>query len=81
MSYNVDGFCDKNKDLLFNDLIELCASSNNKFIRDLFPEVGTMDKKRPTTSGFKIKVIFTYLPLPLNSELLTKILFYVITKK
>lgn len=55
VTYNVDGFVDKNKDLLFNDLIELGAMSQNSFIRNLFPEVGTLDKKRPTTAGFKIK--------------------------
>lgn len=56
VSYNVDGFVDKNKDLLFNDLIEVGAMSNNRFISSLFPEAGTLDKKRPTTAGFKIKV-------------------------
>ena len=30
--------------------------SQDSFIRNLFPEVGTLDKKRPTTAGFKIKV-------------------------
>ena len=56
VTYDVDGFVDKNKDLLFNDLIELGAMSQDSFIRNLFPEVGTLDKKRPTTAGFKIKV-------------------------
>ena len=60
MTYNVDGFVDKNKDLLFNDLIELGGMSSNPFIRNLFPEVGTLDKKRPTTAGFKIKVCNFY---------------------
>jgi len=55
VSYNVDGFVDKNKDLLFNDLVELGAMSQSNFIRALFPEVATLDKKRPTTAGFKIK--------------------------
>ena len=37
------------------DLIELCGCSNSELIASLFPEVGTKEKKRPTTAGFKIK--------------------------
>eukprot|EP01100_Stratorugosa_tubuloviscum_P010245 TRINITY_DN4375_c0_g1_i1.p1 TRINITY_DN4375_c0_g1~~TRINITY_DN4375_c0_g1_i1.p1 ORF type:complete len:1161 (+),score=613.34 TRINITY_DN4375_c0_g1_i1:148-3630(+) len=54
--YNADGFCDKNKDLLINDLIEICQMCGSQFINSLFPEsAGKDDKKRPTTAGFKIK--------------------------
>jgi myosin I len=53
----VEGFCDKNKDMLFNDLIELTQCTSSTFIGSLFPEAANMgDKKRPTTAGFKIKV-------------------------
>ena len=48
---------DKNKDTLFNDLIEVIQTSQNGFLVQLFPEdVKSAQKKRPTTAGFKIKV-------------------------
>lgn len=54
--YSVDGFCDKNKDLLFNDLIDLAHCTNSAFVQSLFPEAKTAaDKRRPTTAGTKIK--------------------------
>uniref|UniRef100_A0A7M4FW44 Unconventional myosin-Ie-like n=1 Tax=Crocodylus porosus TaxID=8502 RepID=A0A7M4FW44_CROPO len=56
VSYDVEGFCERNRDVLFNDLIELMQSSELPFIRDLFPENIHMEKKgRPTTAGSKIK--------------------------
>lgn len=56
MTYNVDGFCERNKDVLNNDLIELMQSSESAFVRNLFPEVvDRSSKKRPITAGAKIK--------------------------
>ncbi|XP_006032794.1 unconventional myosin-Ie-like [Alligator sinensis] len=56
VSYDVEGFCERNRDVLFSDLIELMQSSELPFIRDLFPEnVHTEKKGRPTTAGSKIK--------------------------
>lgn len=56
VTYNVDGFSDKNKDTLFGDIILAIQTSNNKFLLSLFPEdVSSPQKKRPTTAGFKIK--------------------------
>jgi len=54
--YNTDGFCDKNRDLLVNDLIDLAHCTQSWLIQDLFPEAKTVaDKRRPTSAGFKIK--------------------------
>ncbi|PRP79992.1 hypothetical protein PROFUN_12279 [Planoprotostelium fungivorum] len=54
--YNTDGFCDKNRDLLVNDLIDLAHCTQSWLIQDLFPEAKTIaDKRRPTSAGFKIK--------------------------
>ena len=36
VTYDVDNFVEKNKDILFVDLIELMKSSKNKFIQKLF---------------------------------------------
>ncbi|KFQ49369.1 Unconventional myosin-If, partial [Nestor notabilis] len=56
VSYDVNSFCERNRDVLFTDLIELMQSSEYGFIRMLFPEKLDSDKKgRPTTAGSKIK--------------------------
>ncbi|KAF7211942.1 unconventional myosin-Ie isoform X2 [Nothobranchius furzeri] len=56
VSYDADGFCERNRDVLFTDLIELMQSSEIGFIRALFPENLSAEKKgRPTTAGSKIK--------------------------
>uniref|UniRef100_A0A3P9QJM2 Osteoclast-stimulating factor 1 n=1 Tax=Poecilia reticulata TaxID=8081 RepID=A0A3P9QJM2_POERE len=56
VSYDADGFCERNRDVLFTDLIELMQSSEISFIRALFPENLNAEKKgRPTTAGSKIK--------------------------
>ncbi|MBN3282750.1 MYO1F protein, partial [Polyodon spathula] len=56
VSYDINGFCERNRDVLFTDLIELMQSSEYAFIRGLFPESLNTDKKsRPTTASMKIK--------------------------
>ncbi|XP_049910738.1 unconventional myosin-Ie isoform X2 [Epinephelus moara] len=56
VSYDAEGFCERNRDVLFTDLIELMQSSDIAFIRALFPENLNAEKKgRPTTAGSKIK--------------------------
>ncbi|XP_077576442.1 myosin IEb isoform X2 [Stigmatopora nigra] len=56
VSYDVSGFCERNRDVLFNDIIELMQGSEFPFIRALFPENPNGDKRgRPTTAGSKIK--------------------------
>lgn len=57
VEYSVDGMMDRNKDTLYNDLVEVCNKSASQVIRSLFPEqLSAKDnKKRPTTAAFKIK--------------------------
>ncbi|XP_039974336.1 myosin IEb [Xiphias gladius] len=56
VSYDVSGFCERNRDVLFNDIIELMQSSEFPFIRALFPESLEAEKRgRPTTASSKIK--------------------------
>ena len=38
VEYNVNGFCERTKDVLNNDVIELMQSTTNAFIKSLFPE-------------------------------------------
>ncbi|XP_067131867.1 unconventional myosin-Ie-like [Centruroides vittatus] len=56
VSYDVDGFSERNRDLLFTDIIQVMQTSQNPFVVKLFPEVvsGTV-RNRPTTAGSKIK--------------------------
>lgn len=56
VEYNAQGFCERNRDVLFQDLIELMKSSENDFIAGLFPEtVDRNQRSRPTTVSTKIK--------------------------
>jgi len=57
VNYDVDGFCEKNKDVLFVDLIEMVKGSQSRLIQTLFAgdKVERGGKKRPTTAGSKIK--------------------------
>nr|XP_057908697.1 myosin IEb isoform X1 [Doryrhamphus excisus] len=56
VSYDVSGFCERNRDVLFNDIIELMQGSEFPFIRALFPENLEAEKRgRPSTASSKIK--------------------------
>ncbi|KAK3585324.1 hypothetical protein CHS0354_040273 [Potamilus streckersoni] len=56
VQYDIDGFCERNRDVLFSDLILLMQSSENEFIASLFPEsVDVQSKGRPSTASSKIK--------------------------
>jgi myosin I len=56
VKYNVDGFLDKNNDLLYRDLKEAMSVSRNGIMKRLFPQSEYLNsKKRPETAitGFK----------------------------
>jgi len=54
--YNVDAFIDKNKDLLFRDLVYCMNSSSNTVVKQLFPESpDAIDLKRPDSAGTQFK--------------------------
>ena len=54
--YNVDAFLDKNKDLLFKDLMYCMNSSASESIKALFPEgPNSVDLKRPESAGTQFK--------------------------
>lgn len=56
VEYNTMGMVDKNKDTLYNDLINLAQATASPLLPQLFPESATADdKRRPTTAGFKLK--------------------------
>ena len=51
----MDGFCERNKDVLNNDVIELMQSTTNAFIKSLFPENLVRMTKNLTGSKLFIK--------------------------
>ncbi|CAF1618856.1 unnamed protein product [Rotaria sp. Silwood1] len=53
--YHSDQFCEKNRDILNIDLIEMMQSSTIPFVVRLFPEQTANIKSRPTTAGTKIR--------------------------
>merc|ERR1719228_2768462 len=57
VNYDVEGFCERNKDVLFVDLIEMMKGSQSSLMQALFAgdKVDRGGKKRPTTAGSKIK--------------------------
>ena len=55
VDYTINGFCEKNRDVLFQDLIDLMRSSQERFISNLFSDQPIGPGKRPTTAGSKIK--------------------------
>lgn len=56
VSYDAGGFCERNRDVLFQDLVMLMQSSQNEFLASLFPEdVSQQTKGRPSTGSSKIK--------------------------
>ncbi|XP_060576801.1 unconventional myosin-Ie-like isoform X2 [Ruditapes philippinarum] len=56
VEYNAEGFCERNRDVLFPDLVQLMQSSENEFVVSLFPEkLDKNQRSRPTTVSTKIK--------------------------
>ena len=49
VSYDADGFVEKNRDTVFVDLLEMCKSSSNPFIQELFADLDPA--KKQTTAG------------------------------
>jgi myosin-1 len=51
----VDGFLDKNNDLLFRDLKEAMGKSTNAIVSSCFPVSELDSKKRPVTAATQFK--------------------------
>uniref|UniRef100_A0A8C8SYY1 Myosin IE n=1 Tax=Pelusios castaneus TaxID=367368 RepID=A0A8C8SYY1_9SAUR len=55
VSYDVEGFCERNRDVLFTDLVELMQSMGLCIQNFPHPNINAEKKGRPTTAGSKIK--------------------------
>jgi myosin-1 len=55
VTYNTSGFVDKNNDLLFRDLKQLCVDSTNMVCKACFPPSELDSHKRPDTAGTDFK--------------------------
>ncbi|ESP02895.1 hypothetical protein LOTGIDRAFT_212414 [Lottia gigantea] len=68
--YKVEGFIDKNNDLLFRDLSQAMFSCKNPLLKTLFPEGNPSQKslKRPVTAGSQFKISVTELMKNLLSK-------------
>ncbi|XP_076841414.1 unconventional myosin-Ib isoform X2 [Brachyhypopomus gauderio] len=55
--YRVEGFVDKNNDLLYRDLSQAMYKANHRLMKLLFPEgnPAKVNLKRPPTAGFQFK--------------------------
>lgn len=55
--YRVEGFVDKNNDLLYRDLSQAMYKANHSLIKQLFPEGNPtkVNLKRPPTAGFQFR--------------------------
>ena len=59
VSYDAEGFVEKNRDTVFIDLLEMCKASSNPFIQELFSGIDL--NKKQTTSGNKIRTQANHL--------------------
>ncbi|XP_043910277.1 unconventional myosin-Ic isoform X1 [Protopterus annectens] len=55
VNYNVNGFLDKNNDLLFRNLKETVSESENTILNECFSKSELTDKKRPETAATQFK--------------------------
>ncbi len=55
VSYLKDGFLDKNKDTLFNNVKELLQTSTTQFVQQLYPVENVNTGKRPPSSVAQFK--------------------------
>ena len=55
VTYNVNGFLDKNSDLLYRDLKEAMVAAANLITDDIFTDAELKSKKRPDTAASQFK--------------------------
>ncbi|XP_064408569.1 unconventional myosin-Ib isoform X1 [Latimeria chalumnae] len=70
VTYNIDGFVDKNNDLLYRDLSQAMWKANHKLLKSLFPEGDPkkLSLKRPPTAGSQFKTSVVILMKNLHTK-------------
>lgn len=70
VDYNVEGFMDKNQDLLFKDIPRVFFGSENSLLKSLFPEGDAKkgSQQRPPTAGTQFKKSVAELTVNLTSK-------------
>ncbi len=80
MTYQIQGFLDKNRDTLFTDLMQLCLDSGVPILNEIFlagtpgaaidpgNKIGKGAKKRPVTAGFQFKVSTQWKQAKINTK-------------
>ncbi|CAL1271380.1 unnamed protein product [Larinioides sclopetarius] len=61
VTYNVEGFLDKNNDLLYRDLKKAMMVSKNWIVKNAFTSEELFDKKRPITAATQFKTSLSSL--------------------
>ncbi|KAK2710802.1 hypothetical protein QYM36_012099, partial [Artemia franciscana] len=68
VTYNVNGFLDKNNDLLFRDLKEAMSNAKNIIAKETFTKSELTSKKRPDTAASQFKNSLGQLSVILKSK-------------
>ncbi|XP_018019486.1 unconventional myosin IC [Hyalella azteca] len=68
VSYSIQGFLDKNNDLLYRDLKQTMSSSTNAIAAKIFPKAELVAKKRPVTAATQFKLSLSKLMSILMSK-------------
>ncbi|XP_076801884.1 unconventional myosin-Ic-like isoform X1 [Clavelina lepadiformis] len=55
VTYSIEGFLDKNNDLLYRDLKETMSEASNEIVKDVFPKSELSRLKRPDTVGTQFR--------------------------
>ncbi|KAL6463274.1 hypothetical protein MHYP_G00276650 [Metynnis hypsauchen] len=56
VNYNVNGFLDKNNDLLYRNLKEVMCQSSNQVVKECFQTDELIDQRRPETAATQFKL-------------------------
>ncbi|XP_048583002.1 unconventional myosin-Ic-like isoform X2 [Nematostella vectensis] len=68
VTYSVNGFVDKNNDLLYRDLKEAMCQSTNLILSEMFPKSEMQSLKRPDTAATQFKTSLSHLMTILMSK-------------
>ncbi|KAL5477102.1 hypothetical protein EMCRGX_G023847 [Ephydatia muelleri] len=61
VTYNIEGFVDKNNDLLYRSLKEVASLSSDIILKEVFPESELFSMKRPPTAGTQFRTSLNQL--------------------